>query len=326
MRELATVPRMSAADGTLASDPDAAARARRQGYAALLAVQLFFGLFPLFGKFAFGHFSPRGIVAWRIAFGALALAVIAFAVHGRAAWPKRGDWPRLIACSLLGIVINMVLFMEGLKRSTAVNTALLLPLIPVFTAIVAIVLRQERFDGVRALGMGIAFAGAAVLVAQRGGELSSDHLTGNVMIVINEICYAIYLVIARPLLARYPPLVVVSSIFALSIWAVPWLASDGGALPSGAGAASWASMGYIVVFPTILAYLLNVYALARVSSSTTAAFIFIQPSITVAGGVWLLHEPLPNHVLLAAALTFGGVWIVARRRASQPVALVVAGE
>jgi drug/metabolite transporter (DMT)-like permease len=312
---------MSAADPMLATPAEREARARRQGYVALLTVQLFFGLFPLFGKLAFVEFSARAIVAWRIGVGAGALGLITLLVHGRNAWPRREDWPRLVLCSLLGIVVNMVLFLEGLKRSTAINTALLLPLIPVFTAIVAIVLRQERFDRTRAIGMAIAFAGAALLVVQRGGEISSEHMTGNVLIVINEICYAIYLVIARPLLSKYLPLVVVTWVFVLSAWAIPWLVRDGSAWPPDPSATSLASMAYIVVFPTILAYLLNVYALARVSASTTAAFIFVQPSITVVGGVFWLHEPLPNHMWIATALTFAGVWIVARRHISKPVAL-----
>ena len=78
------------------------------------------------------------------------------------------------------------------------------------------------------------------------------------------------------------------------------------------------------MFPTIFSYLLNVYALARVSASTAAAFIFIQPMITVAGGVLVLDETMPHYVAVAALLTFGGVWLVARRRA--PKVVVAADE
>jgi len=192
-------------------------------------------------------------------------------------------------------------------------------LIPVFTAIVAVVLKQERFDRVRAGGMLFAFAGASVLLFQRGPDLDASHLIGNLLIVANEICYAIYLVIARPLLARYPPLVVVAWVFVLSAWAAPLLAIDAHPMPEHAAAQSWWSLLYIVIGPTILTYLLNVYALARVSASTTAVFIFIQPAITVVGSMLWLREPLPEHMLLSTALTFGGVWIVARRPAAKPL-------
>ncbi len=293
--------------------------ARRQGVVALLVVQLLFGLFPVIGKYAFADFSPRSVTAWRIAVGALSLLSIAFALHGRAALVRRGDLGRLFLCALLGVVLNMALFLEGLKRSTAVSTALLLPLIPVFTVLVAIALRQERFDRVRAGGMLLAFAGASILLFGRGAGLDPEHLTGNLLVIANEFCYAIYLVIARPLLARYPPLVVVAWVFGLSAWAAPLLALGEDPLPSGASLQSWWSLAYIVVGPTVLTYMLNVYALARVSASTTASFIFIQPAITVLASQLWLREPLPENMVLSTVLTFAGVWVVARRPAARPL-------
>ncbi len=308
---VASLPAVSPAD----------ARRRRQGFAALVAVQLFFGLFPLFGKSAMGGggFTPLSVCAWRIAFGSIVMLGVAFAIHGRQAWPPRGDWPRLVLCSVLGVVANMVLFLEGLSRSTAINTALLLPLIPVFTAVAAILLRQERFERVRALGMAVAFAGASLVLFQKGPELSSEHLLGNLMVVANEVCYAFYLVLARPLVSRRPPIAVTAWVFALSAWSVPLLLlGDHDLVPAAATGRAWLAIAYIVVFPTVLAYLLNVFALQRVSASTTATFIFLQPLITVAGGMLVLGEPLPDHALMATLLTFGGVWIVTRRRAIPP--------
>jgi drug/metabolite transporter (DMT)-like permease len=289
-----------------------AARARAQGHVALLAVQVFFGLFPLFGKVAFRDFSPRAVATWRIGAGALALAVAAAAVHGREAWPRRGDWRRLAACALLGVVLNMVLFLEGLERSTAVSTALLLPLIPVFTAGVAILARQERFERTRALGMAIAFAGAIWLVARNGLVLPRRHMVGNLLVVANELCYAVYLVVARPLLLRLPPLAAIAWVFVLSVPALPLVAAGADLWPASAGWRAWFSLAYVLVFATVLAYLLNVFALQRVSASTAAAFIFVQPAITCAGGVIALGEEVSVHMLIAAALTAAGVWIVAR--------------
>jgi drug/metabolite transporter (DMT)-like permease len=93
----------------------------------------------------------------------------------------------------------------------------------------------------------------------------------------------------------------------------------GGAFPENAAPSSWWSLLYIVIGPTILTYLLNVFALARVSASTTASFIFIQPAITVLASQLWLREPLPDNMLLSTVLTFAGVWIVARRPAAKPL-------
>ncbi len=294
---------------------------RRQGVAALLAVQLFFGLFPLFGKVAFGNFTAKSVGAWRIAVGGVVLGALAATLHGRRFLPERGDLPRLFLCGLLGIVLNMVLFLEGLQRSTAINVALLLPLIPVFTLLVAISVRQERFDLPRAIGMAVAFCGAGLVLFERGGRIGSDHVMGNLLVVANELCYAIYFVLLRPLLAKYPPLVLTAWVFLLSAWSIPLLIGEATPfVPAEVSGDAWWAIGYIVVFPTLFTYLLNSFALTRVSASTAASFIFIQPMITVVGALLWLDEGLPQHFALATLLTFGGVWLVARRPAVRPLA------
>lgn len=305
---------------TLELTPEERTR-RAQGVAALLFVQLFFGLFPLFGKVAFGAFAAQSIGAWRIAVGGLVLGTLAALVHGRRFLPERGDLPRLFLCGLLGILLNMVLFLEGLQRSSAIEVALLLPLIPVFTLIVAVLARQERFDMPRAIGMAAAFVGAGLVLFERGGRFGGDHTVGNLLVVANELCYAIYFVLLRPLLAKYPPLVLTAWVFLLSAWSIPFLAGpDAPLLPETVPTDAWVALGYIVIFPTVFTYLLNSFALVRVSASTAASFIFLQPMITVVGALWWLGEGLPEHFALSTLLTFGGVWVVARRPVARPLA------
>jgi len=295
-------------------------RARLEGYGALLVVQLFFGLFPVFGKWAMAAFSPRAVAGWRICVGAVCLGLVAFLLHGREAVPRRGSWGRFLGCALLGVVLNMVLFLEGLERSTAVNAGLIVQVIPVFTFAIAVVLRREPFVASRGLGILVAFAGALWLALARGPELSGQHVLGNLLIVVNCFCYSLYLVLARPLLAQHPPLVVVAWVFILSVWAVPLLAAGESWWPPRADTRAWASLGYAVLFPTVLAYLLNAFALARVSSSTTAVFIFLQAFITGAAAIVLLHETLAPRTVVCAALIFLGVWLVLRRPVARPIA------
>ena len=102
--------------GASAVDHDARRRTR-QGHAALWVVQVCFGLFPIFGKLAFEAFTPRAVGAWRMAFAGTALGALAFALHGRAAIPRKRDVLHFAACSLLGVTLNMVLYLEGLRRS-----------------------------------------------------------------------------------------------------------------------------------------------------------------------------------------------------------------
>lgn len=287
--------------------------ARAQGYLALVAVQLCFGLFPIFGKWAFVDFSAASVAAWRMLVAGSVLSIAAFAIFGRGALPAAGDFVRLFLCSLLGVTLNMLLYLEGLKRSTAVNAGLIMPMIPVFTFGIAVAVRQERFSLARGLGILVALSGTLVLALSRGADLSSATRLGNLMMVVNAFCYSLYLVFSRPLLKRYPPLVVTAWVFLLSIWAVPLFAWQATFVPEHAAARSWWSLAFVLVFPTVLAYLLNAFALSRVSASTTAVFIYFQSVITIVAAVMLLGEVLTTTEIVSGTLVFAGTWLVLRR-------------
>jgi drug/metabolite transporter (DMT)-like permease len=119
--------------------------------------------------------------------------------------------------------------------------------------------------------------------------------------------------VVRGLTRRYPPLVVIAWVFALSVWTVPLFARGVDAWPAGASPEAWASLAYVLVFPTVVAYLLNNYALARVHASTTAVYIFLQPVIAAVAGALVLGERLSPEVITASALLCAGVLMVVRR-------------
>src|SRR5690606_6514612 len=113
-------------------------REARRGHLALLAVQLCFGLFPLLGKLAFEAFAPAAVAAWRLWAGAAVFALLAAIRYGRGALPAWRDLPLFWLTALLGVAANQALYLEGLKRTTAMNAGLLMMLIPVFTTAIAV--------------------------------------------------------------------------------------------------------------------------------------------------------------------------------------------
>lgn len=285
------------------------------GHAALVVVQLSFGLFPIVGLIAFGAggFEPLAVAAWRMGFGAVALALLAFAFHGRRLIPARADLPRLMFCATIGIALNQAFFLEGLARSTPMNAGLVICLIPVFTFVIAAVMRLERFSTARAIGVLFACAGVVPLVLGGETELQGGHGLGNFLLVVNSLLYAMYLVLTKPLVHRYPPLVVIAWMYALSLVFLPYFLASAPLLPEDRGSTTaWSALAYILVFPTVVGYLFNAFALSRVRASTTAVYIYMQPIITGVGSWYFLGEQPTPGLLRAAALLFIGIWLVTR--------------
>ncbi|MBL8862273.1 MAG: DMT family transporter [Planctomycetes bacterium] len=293
---------------------DASARAVRSAYWALVGVQVSFGLFPVFSKVALrpGGFSPAALGAWRMAFGAVVLAGLAWALHGARFRAAARDLLPLAVASVLGVTANMLLYLEGLARSSANEATLVMCLIPVFTFGIAAATRQERWSARRAAGVITALLGASALFWAQERSVAREHLAGNLLMAGNALSYAAFFVWTRPLAARHPPLVVIAWVFLLSLPAAAWIAAREDLVPASAGLGAWWSLAFVLVFPTALAYLLNVYALSRVPATTTAVFIYAQPILTVLASALVLGEAPTRGVFTAGALVFLGIWLVAR--------------
>ena len=292
------------------------------GVAALAAVQVCFGLFPVAGRLAMDAehgFSPFAVATWRIAVGSLVLFGLAALLHPKKIRPARGDLAKLFGLALLGIVLNQGLFLVGLERSTPMNAGLVICLIPVFSYTVAVLLGRESMNTRRIVGVAVAVAGAVPLFLARGGDLSSEHAVGNGLMAMNALCYAFYLVWSKPLLVRMPPLVLVAWVYVLSLPWLPFFAYGGGLFPSAATSSAWWSLAYIIAFPTIAAYALNSFALARVDASTTAFFVFAQPIITATASFIVLGErPTPALFLAGVGLLCGMALVMSRPTGRAP--------
>lgn len=273
-----------------------------------------FGLFPVFGQIVFrpGGFSPLGVGAWRLTAGAIVLSTLAAGVYGRGALPAWADLGRLFAGAVLGVALNQALYLEGLARSTPMNSVLVMCLIPVFTFVLAAMVGIETFSGARLVGVLVALGGTLPLVLEGGFTGLGRYGFGNLLMVANGFCYSIYLIVSKPLLKRYPPLVVIAWSYVLSLMFVPWFVWGQRLVPEAGHLGTWWGLAYIIVFPTMLAYLFNMFALSRLEASTTTIYIYAQPLITGLAS-WVAFGETPTRAMLVAApALFAGVWLVSR--------------
>lgn len=294
---------------------------RLHGHLALVVVQFCFGLFPLFGKLAMREFAPLSVAGWRMLFGAGTLMGLALIVHRRRAWVGWRELPTMFALSLLGVIMNQVLFVQGLARSTSTNAGLVMCLIPVFTFVLAALARQERLALSRSFGVALSLCGGLLWFSAEDPQLVSQYSAGNLMMAANALCYAGFIVMSKPVSRRHPPLVILGWVYAMSLLSVPFVVHGVDFVPAGVTAAGWRSLAAVLLFPTLLGYLLNLYALERLRASTTAIYIYLQPLIAATAGWYLLGEHPTPAVAGAAACIFVGIWLVARRPRRLPVAL-----
>jgi drug/metabolite transporter (DMT)-like permease len=154
---------------------------------------------------------------------------------------------------------------------------------------------------------------------------------GNTLIVLGMICYAAYFIYSKPVLSRYGSITVSFYVMFFACF---------GVLPFGLMEVSrigiphltgtvWFWVAYIVIFPTILTYLLNLWALKRVSSNLVAVYIYLQPLFAAAVAPLVLDgEHLTARALVAGLAIFIGLGlvIVAELRQQREIPVAAVGE
>jgi drug/metabolite transporter (DMT)-like permease len=287
---------------------------------ALFGTQSGFALFPVLAKLAFPTIPPLVLSAIRVVSAAAILEFLRRLAGDREL--ERRDRPAVLLYALLGVSFNQLLYILGLSMTTAINTSVLCAAIPVFTLAVSVLLGRERLDARAAAGVALALSGVLVLLDVTRFDLSSRHLRGNLLIVANSLSYSFYLVLSRPVLARYSARTVVSRLFLYGSVPIVLVALPGLARfrPEAVTDAAWWSVAAIVVVGTVLPYLWNAWALARTDASRVAFYVFLQPLIASLLAVAILHERVGVRTAIAATLIFGGlaVSVLPRREIASP--------
>ena len=76
-------------------------------------------------------------------------------------------------------------------------------------------------------------------------------------------------------------------------------------------------MAFLIVFGSVISYLLYVYVLTELAASRAAAFNYLQPVMASALGFWILSERLTSNVLTGGALILVGVYLAERERGEE---------
>ncbi|HMF07603.1 MAG TPA: DMT family transporter [Thermoanaerobaculia bacterium] len=288
---------------------------------ALVSAQTGFALFPIFGKLALASMPAFVLAALRVLLASALLDLVRRA--GRHPSIARRDRGAVLLYALLGVSFNQVLYILGLSLTTAINTTILTATIPIFTLICAVALGHEAMTARAAGALVLAGAGALLLLDLRHFDWHSRFLRGDLLLIGNAVCYSFYLVLSRPILARYSALTVVSRVFLYGAGPIVLVAipSFAGFAPARVTPLSWSSLAAVVLFCTVLPYLAISWALARAQASRVAFYVFLQPLVASILAVLVLGERLSGRTAVAGALILAGLALsmVRGRLPSRPV-------
>jgi drug/metabolite transporter (DMT)-like permease len=250
-----------------------------QAHIALLLVNVLYGASHVLAKGVMPNYlTPTVFILFRV-IGATSLfwLVLLFTKQSKI---ERKDFPLLALCGLFGVAINQLFFFHGLNLSSAFNSGIIMALNPIMVVILSFFLLKERLTAFKLTGITLGATGAILLTLKATTQFGDSRL-GDLFLFLNALSYAIYLVIAKPLMKKYSPIQVITWVFTFGLLIVllfpPTLSeltqTDFQRIP----ADIWWKISYIVIGVTFLTYLLTIFGLKYLSATISSAYIYTQP-------------------------------------------------
>jgi drug/metabolite transporter (DMT)-like permease len=288
---------------------------------ALFAVALIYSANYLIAKWVMPNpIGPNAFIVLRVTGALVLFFLVSFKILEL---PKLRDLPIFLFCGLTGVATNQLFFFNGLSLTTPVNASIIMCTNPILVAILYFIGKRKFPSMLTTTGILLGSIGAlGIILLREPFEASADYLKGDLFILINSLSYGLYLVTAPRLMKKYKPITVVTWVFVCGLlFILPIGYSDASAIPwETLTPLHWMSLAFIVVAVTFLAYLLNIYALSKVSPTVTSAYIYLQPLL--AGVFAFLFAGIGNQdhtgsitfeKILFALLIFAGVYLVGKR-------------
>ena len=258
--------------------------------------------------------SPMSVAVLRMTLTAVVfLAIIALHPTFRGQrLPPREDRLRFLFWGFVAGPMNQGFFLAGIERSVASHASLLYALTPVGVYLASVALRRETSSPRRLIGVAVALAGVVALLLDRGLAAALAPLVGDLLLLCAVVAWVAWTLASRDLARRYSGLQMASwTMLSAGLQAAlcaPFLLD----LPplSTVPTAAWLSLGYLVAFTSVVAYILWSFALVRAEASRVAVFTNLQPVFTALLAWLILGEPIGWGVFIGGVLVIVGVRIV----------------
>lgn len=267
-------------------------------------------------KVALAEVSPVTLIFTRFALG-VGLLVTITVLRGQPLVPPRDCWRSLAVMGFVGVFVHQMIQAHALTLTTAVNTGWLIGLTPLWSALFSAWALKERFGPVKIAGLALGFLGAALVVTRgrmAAGLLALPSTRGDLLILISTLNWAAYTVLGHPAIKRLGPTRATTGALSLGwIMLAPFfLHARGWREYGGLSAHGWIAVLFLGIACSGLGYLFWYGALEKIEASKVAAFLYLEPLVTLAAAAVILGESVGLTTLGGGLLVLAGVALVQR--------------
>ena len=300
------------------SAPDPVRWLNNQPYLLLSLTSLFWAGNIVLARYVAGHVPPMTLscVRWVGVF----FVLLPFAwPHLRADWPAlRRRLPLLVVLSATGFALNNALSYWALQYTQALNALMIQSSGPLFVALWSLLLFGVRLTVAQFAGIALSLAGVFTILLH--GDLAAlaniEFNRGDLMFASAVLAFGLYSALMPRRPVTHPLSLIMFTTGCGSLLLLPfsiWELSSGTTLQF--DALTLATLVYVVIFPSTLAYLFFNRGIALIGPNRAAPFLHLVPVFGSVMAIALLGERPRLFHLIGYVLVLSGV-VIASRQAS----------
>jgi drug/metabolite transporter (DMT)-like permease len=276
-------------------------------WTALATVYVIWGSTYLGIAYAGETIAPLFAASTRfIAAGAIMTLVVLLVRKGTLRMSRR----ELMSCALIGCLLpgaNSVLFYAERNVPTGL-ASLIIASVPLWVMVLRLAVGRERLPWPVLAGVGVGFAGVAVLAQPSGGATS----WGIALCVASAVMWSTGSFLSSRLPMPADPFAATAVEMLTGGFALLPLAllTLHGFSPSTASILGWV---YLVVFGSIVGYTAYVWLLANAPLGLVSTYAYVNPVVAITLGVLFRGEQITWRLLIGAAIVVVAVATVVRR-------------
>ncbi|MFB0535069.1 MAG: DMT family transporter [Anaerolineae bacterium] len=286
----------------------------------LLAMILIWGINFSVVKAALAEMTPLSFNSIRFLLASTLTLLSLKLVEGGVGF-AREDWWRLLGLGLIGNTCYQLLFINGIDRTTAGNSALLLATTPIFVSLIGAAFGVERVGKLAWVGVFLSFAGIFTVIVGSGKELSlsMETIRGDVLTLIGAAAWSLYTVLSKPMLSRYSALKLTALAMAagtpfIVLFSIPQLLAQDWTAVSWRG---WLGLFFSGSMAIALAYIIWNSGVSKVGGTRTAVYSNLSPIIATIFAWLTLGETITAFMVVGAAMIFLGIYLTRRSNQRQ---------
>ena len=238
--------------------------------------------------------------------------------RGRHKWLS-DNWRDELTMMALGLTGGSMYFLtenESLRFTTATNTSLIVCSCPLFAMlIIALFYKSERFSRLQALGSLLALIGMAAVVLNGHFVLHLSPL-GDTLAFSACICWALYTLLMKPVMGRYPAMFITRKVFFYGILTIlPYyiFVPDMPSLDVLMRPEVALNLLFLGSVASMLCYLTWRWCMKGLWAVICTNCVYVNPITTIIAAWLILDEQITVYFLIGSILIIAGMYLSSKK-------------